>query len=105
MARFFCLCFSRFWWEWYYLEASKSAHLYSVPVSQSVTGGTVAVIVPVDPLQPLHLLDNLHGVLLYKRLVRQHVLLLGAAVEVGARQDVRDGPKPEDRGYVCKERR
>ena len=83
------------------LGAYKRAHLYSMPMSQPVTGSAVAVIVPVYSLQPLHLLDNLHGVLLYERLVRQHVFLLGAAVEVGARQDVGNGPKPEDGSHTC----
>lgn len=60
------------------------------PVGQSVTSGAITVIVAVQALEPLHLLDNLHRVLLYEVLIRQHILLLVAAVELCAGQDVGD---------------
>ena len=54
------------------------------PVSESVAGRTVAVVVAVQTPQSLHLLHNLHGVLLYDVLVAEDVVLLGAAVELRA---------------------
>ena len=63
------------------------------PVGQPVAGRAVTVVVAVQPLQPLHLLDDLHRVFLYQVLVGQHVLLLVAAVEFCAGQDVGDGPE------------
>ena len=69
--------------------------LDSFPVSESVAGCTVAVVVPVQTPQPLHLLHDLHGVLLDEVLVSEDVVLLGAAVELRAGQDVRNGSKPE----------
>ena len=64
------------------------------PLSKAVACCAVTVIVTVNALQPLHLLHDLHRILLYQGLVRQHVLLLGAAVQVCTRQDVRNGSKP-----------
>merc|ERR1719150_727546 len=65
--------------------------LDGLPVGQSVAGSAVTVVVAVQTSQSLHLLDNLHRVLLYQVLVGQHVVLLGAAVELRAGQDVGDG--------------
>ena len=59
-----------------------------MPLCKSVAGSTVAVVVSVDALEPLHLLDNLHGILFDQCFVREDVLLLCAAVQVCARQDV-----------------
>ena len=59
-----------------------------MPLCKSVAGSTVAVVVSVDALEPLHLLDNLHGILFDQCFVRKDVLLLCAAVQVCARQDV-----------------
>ena len=61
-----------------------------MPLCKSVAGSTVAVVVSVDALEPLHLLDNLHGILFDQCFVREDVLLLCAAVQVCARQDVRN---------------
>ena len=52
-----------------FLAASQSADLYSVPGGESIAGGAITVVVSVNPLQPLHLLHDLHGVLLNERLV------------------------------------
>ena len=64
-------------------------------MSESVAGCTVAVVVAVKTPQSLHLLDNLHGVLLDEVLVGEDVVLLRAAVELCAGQDVGNGSKPE----------
>ena len=69
--------------------------LDSFPVSESVAGCTVAVVVAVETPQSLHLLHNLHGVLLDEVLVGEDVVLLRAAVELRTGQDVRNGSKPE----------
>ena len=66
-----------------------------LPVGQSVAGCTVAVVVAVQTPQPLHLLHDLHGVLLDEVLVGQDVVLLRAAVELCAGQDVGNGSEPE----------
>ena len=63
-------------------------------MSQSVAGRTVAVVVAVQTPQSLHLLHNLHGVLLDDVLVAEDVVLLRAAVELCAGQDVGNGSKP-----------
>ena len=67
---------------------SRQVYLNRVPLCKSVAGSTVAVVVSVDALEPLHLLDNLHGILFDQCFVREDVLLLCAAVQVCARQDV-----------------
>ena len=60
------------------------------PLSETVAGSAVTVVVTIDTLQSLHLLHNLHRMHLYQSLVGQHVLLLGAAVQVCALQDGRN---------------
>ena len=69
-------------------------YLNGVSLCKSIAGGAVAVVVAIDALQPLHLLHNLHRILLDKFLVRENVLLLAAAVELCAGQNVGDGAEP-----------
>ena len=64
-------------------------------MSEPVAGRTVAVVVAVQTPQSLHLLHNLHGVLLDDVLVAEDVVLLRAAVELCAGQDVGNGSEPE----------
>ena len=75
-------------------------YLNGVSLCKSIAGGAVAVVVAIDALQPLHLLHDLHRILLDQRLVWEHVLLLGAAVQVCARQDVRNGSESEKNGFI-----
>ena len=76
-----------------------------MPLCKSVAGSTVAVVVSVDALEPLHLLDNLHGILFDQCFVREDVLLLCAAVQVCARQDVgncsKSGENTFNSFHVC----
>ena len=44
-------------------------YLNGVSLCKSIAGGAVAVVVAIDALQPLHLLHDLHRVLLDQRLV------------------------------------
>ena len=71
------------------------------PLSETVASSAVTAVVTIDTLQSLHLLHNLHRILLYQSLVGQHVLLLGAAVQVSARQDVRNGSKSANKQLEC----
>ena len=97
MARFFCRFLSRFWrgarwfkWRTKLLILRQKVYLNGVSLCESIASSAVAVVVSIDAFQPLHLLHNLHCVLLDQSLVREHILLLGAAVQVCARQDVRN---------------
>ena len=100
MARFFCLFLSRFWktmqlfmnlrtifWRVAGFEFWR-VYLDGVSLSKAVASSTVTVIVSIDALQPLHLLHNLHCVLLNQGFVGEDILLLRAAVQVCACQDV-----------------
>ena len=72
------------------LISRQKVYLNGVSLCESIASSAVAVVVSIDAFQPLHLLHNLHCVLLDQSLVREHILLLGAAVQVCARQDVRN---------------
>ena len=75
------------------LISRQKVYLNGVSLCKSIASSAVAVVVSIDAFQPLHLLHNLHCVLLDQSLVREHILLLGAAVQVCARQDVRNSPE------------
>ena len=74
----------------------QSTFLDGSALGKTVAGRAVAVVISIDPFQPLHLLDYLHRVLLYQSLVGQNILLLGAAVQVRARQNVRNCSEPKN---------
>ena len=101
IARFFCRFLSRFWrgMEWIYVlqiivKFSRARfHLNGVSLSKSIASSTVAIIVSIDAFQPLHLFHYLHCILLNQSLVGEDILLLSAAVQVCARQDVRNSPE------------
>ena len=60
---------------------------------KSIASSAVAIVVSIDSFQPLHLFYYLHCILLNQSLVGEDVLLLSAAVQVRARQDVRNSPE------------
>ena len=60
---------------------------------KSVASSTVAVVVSINSFQPLHLFHNFHCILLNQSLVGEDVLLFSAAVQVRARQNVRNSPE------------
>ena len=64
---------------------------------KSVASSTVAVVVSIDAFQPLHLLHNLYCVFLNQSFVGEDILLLRAAVQVCARQDVRNCSESEEK--------
>ena len=80
--RKFFLRVAGFAWEF------SRVYLDGMSLSKAVASSTVTVIVSIDAFQPLHLLHNLHCVLLNQGFVGEHILLLSAAVQVCACQDV-----------------
>ena len=71
-------------------------HLNGSSVSQPIrTGPTFRLEFSVYPPEFLHSLDDGHRVLFYQRFVRQNLILLVAAIQLGRGQNVGQSSKPE----------